>query len=449
MSRHNLRSARARVATTKSTATPPTPSTPGMQPGVIDAYRRVREPSSGELFSELKNTVWTCASINASVCAASPPRLYVRTYPNQPRARCLTRGVSHKAARQFAGISAEVKIEEVVEHPILDLLAQVNPVHNAQDLWELTTFHQETVGSAYWLLDTDSVLGIPRAIWPLPAHKVKPVRLPGDDAVVSYYELRDGQRVERYAPESVIHFRYPDPREPYLSGLSPLRACFESAALNSIFMAYKRSIWDNAALPGAIVSPVEAIGPDERDRLEAQWQQRFRKGGNGRVVIAESEMNVALLQTSYADLAALAEAGATQADIANAFGVPLPFLVSETNLANLQAAEHQHASKAIKPRLARRDEKLNEQLVPLYDPTGRLFFASDDPTPVNVDALRAQEEQDLKHGVRSINQVRSDRGLPPVEWGERPWLSAHLLPTDSPERRATGSGRGRPLEEAV
>jgi hypothetical protein len=152
-------------------------------------------------------------------------------------------------------------------------------------------------------------------------------------------------------------------------------------------------------------------------------------------------MDVALLQTSFGDLAALAEAGATQADIANAFGVPLPFLVSETNLANLQAAEHQHASKAIKPRLARRDEKLNEQLVPLYDPTGRLFFASDDPTPVNAEAARSQEEQDL--GVRSINQVRSDRGLPPVEWGERPWLSAYLLPTDSPERGAAARGRAR------
>ena len=69
----------------------------------------------------------------------------------------------------------------------------------------------------------------------------------------------------------------------------------------------------------------------------------------------------------------------TKDEIANAFGVPLAFLTTETNLANLQAAMQQHSSLAIRPRLQRRDEKINEQLIPLYDPTHRLFVASDDP----------------------------------------------------------------------
>jgi hypothetical protein len=66
--------------------------------------------------------------------------------------------------------------------------------------------------------------------------------------------------------------------------------------------------------------------------------------------------------------------------IANAFHVPLAFLTTQTNLANLQAAESQHMSKAINPQ--RRDEKLNEQLIPIYDPTRCLFLASEDPSPV-------------------------------------------------------------------
>lgn len=31
-----------------------------------------------------------------------------------------------------------------------------------------------------------------------------------------------------------------------------------------------------------------------------------------------------------------------------------------------------------------------------------------------------QQESDLKHGVRTINEVRADRGLQPVEWGDKP-----------------------------
>jgi phage portal protein BeeE len=151
---------------------------------------------------------------------------------------------------------------------------------------------------------------------------------------------------------------------------------------------------------------------------------------SGRVLVGETSMKVQLLSQSLGDLAALADMRATREDICNAFHVPLAFLTSETNLANLQAAEHQHLAKAIAPRLQRRDEKLNEQLVPLFDPTGRLFLASDDPVPANREERLKQQEADLKFGVVTINEVRQERGLPPVEWGHTPWLPLHWAPSD-------------------
>jgi HK97 family phage portal protein len=436
---------------------PRTASTPAAPPPgwtchyfPIDAYRRLREPTPQELLLELKNTVYTCATLNAGVCAAFPPRLYVRTHPQQPEPRCPTRPLHprHPLAQMHRGKSM---IAEVLDHPLLTLLRQVNPVHNAHDLWELTTLYQEVHGSAYWLLDFDAGLGVPRAIWPLPSQQVIPRRAADSPNLVDYYEYRTGAITQRFSPREIIHFRYPDPRDPYCSGLSPLRAAFESAALGSQFLAYKRSIWDNAALPGVILSPTEVISEEERDRLEARWNQKFRRGGNGRVLVAESGLNVSVVASSLADVAALAEAGASRQDIATAFGVPLAFLTTQTNLANLQAADHQHASKAIRPRLRRRDEKLNEQLIPLYDPTGRLFLASDDPVGEDQDRDLKQQDSDLKHGVRTINEVRADRGLEPVEWGDKPWLPVNLAPTDFPHRTdvAPHSGRARDVQPGV
>src|SRR5205823_10208274 len=108
------------------------------------------------------------------------------------------------------------------------------------------------------------------------------------------------------------------------------------------------------------------------------WRQKFSRGGNGRVLVAESALNVQAVQNQLGDVAHLAEAGATKEDIANAFGVPVSYLTRDTNMANLHAADRQHA-KAIWPRLQRRDQKINEQLIPLFDPSGRLFVARDDP----------------------------------------------------------------------
>lgn len=96
-------------------------------------------------------------------------------------------------------------------------------------------------------------------------------------------------------------------------------------------------------------------------------------------------MKVDILSRSMGDLAALADAKATEEDIANGFHVPLPFLSGDTNLANMQAANHLHKTLAVGPRLRRRGENINKQLIPRFDPSGRLFVASDDLIPGNRD----------------------------------------------------------------
>jgi hypothetical protein len=94
------------------------------------------------------------------------------------------------------------------------------------------------------------------------------------------------------------------------------------------------------------------------------------------------------------------------------FHVPLAFLTTQTNLANLQAAESQHMSKAINPRLQLRDEMLNEQLIPIYDPTRRL-----DP-----EATWQTMKINIQFGIVTINEARDAQGLTPVPWGDKPWL---------------------------
>jgi HK97 family phage portal protein len=413
----------------------------------VDSNRRQRAPTPTELLGELKNTAWTCASINAATCANFPPHLYVATRRGQPAPRCLTRALSGarevllRAAPHLATrLRSAEHIEEVTEHPLLALLQNANPVHNAFDLWELTTLYQEVNGSAYWFLERGP-LDVPVAVWPLPSHNVTPRRAPDSPNLVDYYLYRSGSREQRFNPEDVIHFRYPDPHDPYLGGLSPLRACWEQVALTSDFAAFKRAKFENHAIPDALICPDGVLGEEERDRLEKQWNSVLRRGGAGRVVVAENSMKVQLLAYSMGDLAALADLRATRKDVANAFHVPLSFLTSETNLANLQAADHQHMAKAISPRLRRRDEKLNEQLLPLFDPGGRLFLASEDPIPINRELTAQERELSLKYGVVTINEMRSEQGLPPVSWGDAPWLPRLWAQTDDAGRNAPESPR--------
>jgi hypothetical protein len=106
----------------------------------VDSFKRNREPTQNELLAELKNTAFTCASINASVCAAFKPRLYVVTSDprRQAEPRCLHRPVDALTEKRLRSLSwlpqritKAAKIAEVLDHPIMTLLDQVNPVHNA------------------------------------------------------------------------------------------------------------------------------------------------------------------------------------------------------------------------------------------------------------------------------------------------------------------------------
>jgi HK97 family phage portal protein len=407
----------------------------------VDSFMRNRDPNSNELLAELKNTAFSCASINAAVCAAYPPRLYVATRsPNEAEPRCFTIPVEKKVEKRLRSlpwlprhITKANRIDEVLDHPLLTLLLQVNPVHNSFDLWELTTLYQEVHGSAYWNLEFDG-LGIPKNIWILPSQNVTPKREPDSPLLVDYYQYRTGTNEKRFRPEEIIHFRYPNPRDPYTSGLGPLRAIWEQQTVNSDFAAFKKARLENRAIPDAIVSADEVMGEEERDRLESQWNSKFRRGGAGKVVVSDHGLRVNLLNQSLGDVALLADMKANKEDIANAFHVPISFFTTNTNLANLLASQSQHMSLAISPRLIRRDEKLNEQLLPLYDPTGRLFVASEDPIPVDADAALAQKELDLKYGVVTINEVRTERGLTESNWGNQPWLPLMWAPTDLPER---------------
>jgi HK97 family phage portal protein len=396
----------------------------------VDSFKRSREPTPNELMAELKGAAWACISINAAVCASFPPRLFVTTGPGQARPKCAAKALPPAAEQRLRALPhlalytrAAAAVEEVTEHPLLTLLRQVNPIHNAFDLWELTQVYLEVHGRAFWYLDRGP-LGTPANIWILPSQNVTPKRAPDSPRPVDYYQYRTGAREQRFAPEDVIFFRYPDPRDPYTGGLSPLRACFEQVQLASDYAATKSAVYENRAVPSAVISPDIVLGEEERDRLEAQINQKLRRGGAGRILVAESGLKVQLLTQSLGDLAALADLKATKEEIANAFHIPIAFLTSETNLANLQAAEHQHMAKAITPRLRRRDEKLNEQLLPLYDPTGRLFVASEDPVPVNFENNLKELELKLKYGVCTINEVRAAEGQPPVPWGDVPWLPA-------------------------
>lgn len=435
----------------------------------VDRYRKIRTPTPFDLINQYRNAPYVCANLNANGAVQCARKLYVQTRKGDAKPKVRTRRLSKsqeawirgetqiargvpaigavKAGSSVVGrISGDAEVEEVMDHPLLDLLAKPNPFFDGMSLNRMSILYLDIVGAAYWYIgERNRVLGTPKEIWPLPAQQVWPWReKPEENTVIDCWLFTSGRQQYRFPYKDVLQFHYFNPYEPYSVPLSPLQATYEHVTVTEQSLSHAQSQFDNQARPDSIVSPNEVIGEQERIRLEKALNSKFSGAGSGRIWVSESAMKVTPLQWSPVDLGVLDLYGVTQEMIQDAYGVPQAMCSKETNKANLEASLMMHARFGILPRLNTVDEALNRVLVPLYDDSGRLFLASDNPIKEDRKAQLDEMVAMLKEGVATRNEGRVFMGDEEEPWGDQP-LMPHTMqavnPDGKPDLPAEPTGR--------
>jgi len=401
-------------------------------PAFVDAFRSMRQPTQSDLLAQCRRVAYACATINANAVSSVPLRLFAVTRPGEARPKCSTRPVTKSTElrlRSLPGLAAKlagaVEVHEVAAHPLLELLDAVNPWMQRTLLLGITQFSQEVLGNAFWLLEDDETLGIPRWIWPLPAQHVRLQR----DArgMIAEFAMRTGATETVFPAQQVVHFKFPSLRDLYGLGLAPLEAAYEDSVVDGKLLAHEHAMLENQARPDMLVSPGEQVGKAEAARLEQKLKRKFRRGGAGGILVAESAMKISPLTFPPRQLEGVARRQLTKTEIANVFGVPISLLETrDVNRANAEAGHYQHARLAVLPRCSLLQGALNERLCPRYDE--RLFLAFDDPVPANSEQIRLDHQAYLGAGVMTVNEVRAGLGLAPVAWGEVAWIPMSLVP---------------------
>ncbi|HDY87829.1 MAG TPA: phage portal protein, partial [bacterium] len=119
---------------------------------------------------------------------------------------------------QFLGSSTD--IEEITEHPALDLLKNVNGFANRFDLREKTDLFQELTGNAYWYVVKNEI-GIPVEIWVIPPDRMWVV--PSREEFIAGYIYKFGSTEIPFDEDEIIHFKFPSATSQFY-GDSPLFA---------------------------------------------------------------------------------------------------------------------------------------------------------------------------------------------------------------------------------
>jgi HK97 family phage portal protein len=375
------------------------------------------------LIKKYQGWVYTCANKNAVSCAQIPLGLYSTKPSRKSKALFKTRAVSAEKHKYLlnspsVGRKAIGDVEEVLEHPFLDLMYNVNEFTNRFDLLEGTFLAMELTGNAYWQVVMDG-LQLPQEIWPRQPQYIKII--PSKESFISHYEYAvSSAEKHNIKTKEMVHFKYVNPKSAFY-GMGPLEAACIAADLGIGMNEFEMGLMNNRGNPEwALVLPADAGEPSENEqkRMERLFRQRHagnKKAGGLKVITGGAELKQ--LTLSPREMNFLQGRKWNLNEIAGVYGVPMSKVTTESvNRANAEAGDYSYMKDTVLPRTRKVEQKINEQLLPMYD--DNLFCAFENPVPEDKEFRLKQAESRLKTGQTTINEERQQDGQEPVSWGE-------------------------------
>jgi HK97 family phage portal protein len=402
-------------------------------PAFTDSFRSHRGPLPYELLELYRSVVYSCVALNEHSVIRVPLRLYADGSKSggKPRSACdpvpIGRSMRHRLAHdpwlEHCRVAPTVvdQVYEVRTHEILHLLDNPDGAgyFDRAKLLSLIVRYCDTVGIAYFVPQRSGRGLVPNILWPLYSQYVQPIRLAGSPLIDFFQYFGD-----RLPFADVLRFRLNDSlRDPYASGYSPLYAAIEYARLESSFVSIQEQLLGSGPRPSIVFSPKDPMmppGDPERMRFQ-QDLDRTRAGANaGKSLVTNGAWDITPISYAPTDLAGKDLSEYNIRMICSCFGIPPTIFTTETNLANIEAANQLHARNAVEPRCHMIASVLT-RFARRFDP--RLFFAFDSAIPEDEEKKARIWDIKLKNYSATINEATEEDKSPPKDYGKEPWMS--------------------------
>lgn len=341
--------------------------------------------------------------------------------------------MSDLAMRFYRGRGTD-KVEVAAgSHQAVDLWWYVNPFWTAERLARMDEMSMGVWGETVWAIEKKG--RVPKEIWWLKPSRVKPIPDANNYLRGYAYHSVSGEIIT-FEPDEIIWFRYPNPIDEF-SALSPLAAARLAADTSASMMKSNESLFSKGLqIAGLIVPPADKVtfSQEQADDLERALEKRLSgadKAHKWAVLRYEAQFKQMAITPKDAEFAA--GLGMTFRQVCRAYGMQAALMndLEHATLANATAFERVEWTGALKPDAAFKAAEVREQYLPLF--RGGPDYCEPDFT--SVPALQesaseswAREAQALDRGAITINEWRQSKGLPPVAWGDTPYMPVNKAP---------------------
>ena len=304
-------------------------------------------------------------------------------------------------------------------HPVARLLERVNPWYTRADLWRATEIYLCLWGAAFWAIERGED-GEPE-LWPLRPDRMAVI--PDRRRYVRGFVYRGAVEQVAYTPDEMVWLRYFNPLEE-MAGLSPLAPARLSADMGHEGLHFNRHLLRNSARPDFLLLTNQEMNDAELEDFYARWEQRYQGPGNAhRPAVASAVRDVKTLGLSHRDIDFIQGLRWSLEEVSRTYGVPKLLLgdFERATYANVQASERMFWRNTVVPEVKFLEEQLNRSLLPRlgYPQLTVEFDLSVIEALQEDENSRVQRETALlDRGVLTINEVRRERNLPDVPWGD-------------------------------
>ena len=376
-----------------------------------------------------KSWIYICSNKNATSLASFPLKLYVAK-PSHSKLLVRTKAISKETRKHLYSIahldsylSKAVEIEEVLEHPFLDLMKNVNPFTNSFELKEMTDLHQELTGNSYWYVLSNKA-GMPIEIWIIPPDRMKII--PSKEEFIIGYLYSSHPNNVAFTKEEITHFKFSSPTSPYY-GSSPLAAIAHAYNINENMNTYENALFTNMARPDGVLETDESISDEDFKALKKEWNQVYgRVKKAGKTAFLDKGVHYKPISFAPRELSFLAGRKTTREEIMNAYGQSSALYDKDANRANADNATYMHMRDAISPRHRRMEQKMNEQILIRYDE--RLFCAFENCVPEDKEFKHKTKVENVNAGIISRNEARKEEGREDKEGADDLYIDSRLVP---------------------
>ncbi len=311
-----------------------------------------------------------------------------------------------KLFRVDAGTGDEVEINE---HPFLYFMRHPNPLYEMTPAacWRLLQIYLELKGEGYFLYEFDGA-GRPVELWPMPSNWVQQTPYLGHP----YYEIMTaGGTIHQIPVDDVFCMRDLNPLDPYKRGLGAAEALADEIETDEYAAKFQKKFFFNDATPNTIIT-MPGSKPDQRRRFEAEWRQRFQGPYNSHSVAAiDGEITVSKLAENMRDMDMMQGRIFLRDAVLEHFGMPREIMgiTENSNRATADAAQYIYAQNVLMPRLRKREDAINLQILPFYG--GDLIWRYDGIVPHSQEFDRAKAMDGWNAGLLTRDEARELLGL--------------------------------------